>query len=167
MRITRRIINQCSLVKVEHKQSTWQYEDYYDFYYYHKKVCSAFFNSEHNQTITAICEPWSSVRNAKNEMFLTRINRIEDEIHGVDVIDAEYIQALYMEHKATEQARAAHLSDEHKQMTDPRLNQFTANEFAKMYQQNIEDLMNKWKIISPTKISPKVYSQSVKITTVK
>ena len=135
MAIERRIINKCTLVKNKDADRYTLGPQTFEFYYYNKLVCYTEFTSN-IPVILKIQDPWSLVRHSNGNQTLARFNRIEDEYHGVDLIDDDYIIALYNEYEVN---RIIKFKQE--TMTSLKPGQmFTADMFANQFDRQSKDI---------------------------
>lgn len=101
----RALINKCALVETKDSHgwgqgsaARWAVDPhFYDFYYYNRKIATVEFSSYTKVYINKTYSPWSLVTNADETHVLCRFNRVEDEFHGVDLIDEQVLIALYLE----------------------------------------------------------------------
>ena len=105
--IERDILNACQLVgQVKRVIPTGSFppvQTNFDFYYKLKKICTVTYTKDHIPIILTTVEPWHICWNNKKEMFLSKITRIENEIHGIDVIEQDYFTTLSVELDVNEQ----------------------------------------------------------------
>jgi len=72
------------------------------FYYFNRQVAKvAFEGTDLKVKVITTLDPWACVSNDKRQFF-ARIHVLEDQLHGVDVIDLENLQALYMEYSVNQ-----------------------------------------------------------------
>lgn len=156
--IKRNIINQCAINPIGGARNHWgQGVDTFDFYYYSKKVAVFHFNDVKWPILRTIEKPWAYLRTHDNQHVLTKISQVEDQIHGVDVIDFNYMQALYMEFLVNEEVRNDRLKQASRQMgaMNDNVLKYTANSIAQDITQNMTDAYKSFNTWYPNLIKPK------------
>lgn len=79
-------------------QGGWAAYPEFIFYYCDKQVARvSFTGSIANVQVGTTFDPWAYVSNDKSQYF-ARIHVLEDQLHGVNVIEMDNLQALYMEY---------------------------------------------------------------------
>jgi len=101
MGVNKRILNNSKLEEIHkeiHPGSMWTSAAPEFIFRYHDqkiaKVCFIDVNAE--VIVRETYSPWSYVSNDKGTFF-SRIHRVEDQIHGVDIIDTDNLQSMFME----------------------------------------------------------------------
>jgi len=98
MGTTRNILNNSKIIPIEvDKKDNWIYLDTHEYHYFDDKVAQVSFNgSKCEVEIQETFAPWAYVSNNSGEYFV-KISRVEDQIHGVNIIEMDNLQALFIE----------------------------------------------------------------------
>lgn len=78
----------------------------YEYYYFNVKVASVSYNSSSVHVgVHEAFAPWAYVHNNSGR-YLCKISRVEDQIHGVNIIEMDNLEALFVEQEVNESKKA-------------------------------------------------------------
>ena len=114
------------------KQNTWSQDRAFMFTYHGRQVAKISFQGNSlNVVPISTFDPWAYVSNDKGQYF-ARIHKVEDQIHGVNVIETHNLQALYLELTVNNSASMA--------ATLTRIK--TGNDFAAAFDEEAKHIIN-------------------------
>jgi hypothetical protein len=150
--VRRALLNKCTLIRVTERTGWNVAYELYDFYYYNKKVASVHLREDtFKVVITDVFSPWSKVINHDETQTLCRFHRVEDEFHGVDLIDDQVIMALYLEMTVNDRLKQPQMPE----------NSLDSISFAKLLQKEMKTL-NWSNVANPAPIQPMPFKKSDK-----
>ena len=134
--VTRNILNNSTLTKVEKEpKSFWEVADVYEYRYFGEHVAEVTFNGAKCEVgVEVVHGPWAYVKN-NNREFFAKISVVESQMHGVNIIDLENLQSMFLEMITNEDLQRGKeiLTKELGSLTSP----FTVTNFVKMFEDNI------------------------------
>ena len=136
MGVRKNILNNSRLVEIkEETHATWKFEPVsYEYYYFNVKLARVGFNgSKCEVEVYETFAPWAYVTN-NTDKFFVKISKVEDQIHGVNIIEMDNLQAMFIEQETNLNIRAGEAILKDSGFISGNI---TAQGFVKMLEDNI------------------------------
>ena len=133
--VTKNILNNSKLIKIKEDPNKvfagWRTVASFEYWYFDQKVAEVSFSSTKcDVEVYDVYAPWAHIENNKRQFF-AKLHIIDDQLHGVNIIEFDNLQSLFMEYEVNTNIKA-----------DKTLTSIlSAQQFAKTFNDNTKQII--------------------------